>query len=324
MTATGSTDLVVILRTHSDIEASIVKGLLAAHGIETLVSSDLSHAVFPLAIDGLGETRVSVRADVADEARRIIESHRDHAGSGRLVPIADEFVALEARLGYRFRDRGLVEHALTHRSRAHEDASGAVVDNESLEFLGDAVLGLVVADLLYHAFPDWSEGRKSKLKAALVSAPVLARLAAAIGLGEHLLLGRGEEKSGGRHKQALLADALEALIAAIYLDGGLERAHEFIAREMRGLITDAGQTGGVADALDHKSVLQEWLQSRGLPPPVYKLAREEGPDHRKVFEVEVWAEGRAVGRASGGTKKEAEQLAASLALDALKGQPPGS
>ena len=140
------------------------------------------------------------------------------------MPFGSELEPLERRIGYRFRDRGLLEHALTHRSRVHEDASGGVFDNESMEFLGDSVLGFVIADMLFREFPQHNEGQKSKLKASIVSAASLARLGDKINLGEFLILGRGEEKTGGRRKHALIADCYEALIAAIYLDGGIEPA----------------------------------------------------------------------------------------------------
>ncbi|MBI2835736.1 MAG: ribonuclease III [Acidobacteria bacterium] len=312
------TELAVIFRTHSDIEASIVRGLLEAHGIQSLVSSDVPHSVFPLTIDGLGEVRISVRAGEADAAKRLIESYREDVCSGKVVRLRDEFDDLQKRIGYRFRDRGLLEHALTHRSRAHEDASGGVTDNESLEFLGDAVLGFVVADLLFRDFPLFDEGQKSKLKASLVSMQSLARLAEALELGEHMLLGRGEEKSGGRRKQALIADTYEALIAAIYLDGGLDAARGFIARELRDFIEEVHRTGGVTVTVDSKSGLQEWLQSQDKSLPDYRLVAETGPDHRKLFAVEVWVDHRPIAHAEGRSKKEAEQNAAHRALDRLK------
>jgi ribonuclease-3 len=308
--------LVVIFRTHSDVEASIVRGLLETHGIDALVSSDVPHSVFPLSIDGLGEVRISVHESEADEAQRIISSHRVDEGRGSVTPLGREFEALEQATGYRFRDRGLLEHALTHRSRAHEDASGGVVDNESLEFLGDAVLGFVVADLLFHELPESTEGRKSKLKAALVSAPILAQLGDRLALGDHLLLGRGEEKSGGRQKQALIANGYEALIAAIYLDGGIAAARTFIVQQFRELIDEVHRTGSAVVA-DSKSALQEWLQSRDRPLPDYVVVGQTGPDHCKVFEVEVRAEGVTLGRAEGRSRKEAEQLAAGEALKVL-------
>ena len=155
-----------------------------------------------------------------------------------MVRLRDEFEALQRAIDYRFRDRGLLEHAMTHTSRANEDVSGGVADNESLEFLGDAVLGFVIADMLFREFPAFDEGQKSKIKASLVSTATLARQAERLPLGDHLLLGRGEEKTGGRRKQALLADGYEALIAAIYLDGGIEQARAFIAREFAPLLDD--------------------------------------------------------------------------------------
>ncbi len=167
------------------------------------------------------------------------------------MPLPQEFDALESRIGYRFKDRGLLEHALTHKSKAHEDPSGGVADNESLEFLGDAVLGLVIAETLFRTFPEYSEGQKSKVKAHLVSTASLAELAEQLGLGDHMILGRGEEKTGGRRKQALLADTCEALIAAIYLDGGDQR-DELIAQGVGRTKKEAEQEGAklALDALD--------------------------------------------------------------------------
>jgi ribonuclease-3 len=215
------TDLVVIFRTPSPIEADVVKGLLETHGIAAIVTSDLSRTAFPFSLSALC---VEVNESHAEQAVRIIESHREEVAPGRVVPFGSDFEVLERVIGYRFRDRGMLEHALTHRSRVHEDASGGVIDNESLEFLGDSVLGFVIADMLFREFPQHNEGEKSKLKASLVSATSLARLGERLHLGEHLILGRGEERTGGRRKQALIADCYEALIAAIYLDGGIEGA----------------------------------------------------------------------------------------------------
>ena len=196
-------DLVTIFRTHSDVEASIVKGLLEANGVFSIVSSSMTHSVFPLTVNELGEVRIAVHPEEAEEARRIIDSHRTELTSGQLVRIRDEFDALQRAIEYRFRDRGLLEHAMTHTSRANEDVSGGVSDNESLEFLGDAVLGFVIADMLFRDLPSSDEGQKSKIKASLVSTTTLARQAERLSLGDHLLLGRGEEKTGGRQKQAL-------------------------------------------------------------------------------------------------------------------------
>jgi ribonuclease-3 len=267
-----------------------------------------------MAVSALGEVRVAVAEDAADDARRIIDSHRQDVGA-RVVRLRDEFDELQVRIAYRFRDRGLLEHALTHKSRAAEDASGGVADNESLEFLGDAVLGLVVADALFHQYPLYTEGQKSKIKAGVVSTQSLARHAERLRLGDHLILGRGEEKTGGRFKQALLADAYEALIAAIYLDGGLEAAEAFLRRELK----DAIDEGSLPSfSRDHKSALQERLQALGRPLPEYRVSGEAGPDHRKTFTVEVVVNGEVLGAATGRAKKEAEQEAARLALELLK------
>ena len=308
---------VVIFSTTSDIEASVVTALLDSHGIASFRISGNPQAILPMAVNSLGEIRVAVPQSEADDARRIIESHREDVGT-RVVRLRDEFESLQHRIGYRFRDRGLLEHALTHRSRAAEDASGGVADNESLEFLGDAVLGLVVADLLFRNYPAYNEGQKSKVKAAVVSSTALARQAEQMGLGEHLLLGRGEEKTSGRFKQALLADAYEALIAAIYLDGGLDAASEFLTRELQEAI-EIGASDTIVGQ-DYKSALQERLQALGRPLPEYRVAGEAGPDHRKVFSVDVVVDGEVLGSASGKAKKEAEQEAARLALAHLAGE----
>jgi len=147
-------DLVVVFRTHSDIEAQIVRGLLESHGVMSVMSSDVPHSIFPLSVDGLGEVRIAVHPQEADEAQRIIDAHRTELKNGQVVRLRDEFETLQQVIGYRFRDRGLLEHAMTHTSRANEDVSGGVVDNESMEFLGDALLGFVVADLLFREFHD--------------------------------------------------------------------------------------------------------------------------------------------------------------------------
>ncbi|HKY22695.1 MAG TPA: ribonuclease III [Vicinamibacterales bacterium] len=305
-------ELTVVFRSASDMEARVVRGLLESHGIESIVLSDLPRSIFPMAVDGNADIRISVRAEDAEEAQRLIESHRVDAPGGRVVPLRNEFADLVEQVGYTFRDPGLLEHALTHTSRANEDVSGGVVDNESMEFLGDAVLGFAIADLLFRRFPDRDEGWKSKMKAALVSTTSLARLAEGLRLGDHLLLGRGEEKTGGRQKQALLADGYEALIAAIYLDGGIDQATAFIARQFETLVTEAGAPA--ASFRDFKSALQERVQSAGGPRPEYIVIGETGPDHHKTFLVEVRVNGQPMAEASGRSKKEAEQEAARLAL----------
>lgn len=308
--------LTVIFRTQSDIEANVIEALLDSHGVETLRTAGPTPGLFPMSLNPLGVTQISVRAADAEEAVRIIDSHRDQVGGGGMVvPLPQAFDALEARIGYRFRDRGLLEHALTHKSKAHEDPSGGVTDNESLEFLGDAVLGLVVSDALFRAFPSYSEGQKSKIKANLVSTASLAQMAELMGLGDHMILGRGEEKTGGRLKQALLADTCEALIAAIYLDGGLEPARRFLMRELATEIEAARQPAYFGR--DHKSRLQERLQGMGRPLPSYRIASEIGPDHRKLFYVEVIVGDQTLAQGAGRTKKEAEQEGARLALQEI-------
>jgi ribonuclease III len=294
--------LTVIFRTQSDIEANVVEALLDSHGVETLRTSGPTPGLFPFSLNPLGETAISVRSDDAVDAVRIIESHREQVGGGGIVvPLPQEFDALEARIGYRFKDRGLLEHALTHKSKAHEDPSGGVADNESLEFLGDAVLGLVVADMLFRSFPSYNEGQKSKIKANLVSTASLAELAEQMGLGE----------------QALLADTCEALIAAIYLDGGLEPARNFLMREFSSGIDDARRPDYFGR--DHKSRLQERLQAQGRPLPSYRVSGEVGPDHRKMFHVEVFVGEELIAQGVGRTKKEAEQEAAKVGLEAIQG-----
>ncbi len=220
---------------------------------------------------------------------------------------------VDQALGYCFGDAALAERALSHRSAVAD--SKAVADNEQLEYLGDAVLGMIVSEYLVRTFPHWSEGQLSKSRASLVNAASLCAAAKRLGLGEHMLLGRGEEKTGGREKPALLADAFEAVLAAIYLDGGLEAARAFVHRA---LLQDAVQAEGSHLGLsDHKSALQELLQARGLPPARYRVVRETGPDHRKTFWIEVSVAGLLTASGSGSNKKEAEQSAAEQALEKL-------
>jgi ribonuclease-3 len=228
---------------------------------------------------------------------------------------ARDLSGLEARIDYTFADPLLLERALTHRSRANEDASGDTADNELLEFLGDAVLGFVMADLLFRDFPQLDEGQKSKIKASLVSTATLGDLARELGLGQYLALGLGEEKTGGRNKQALLADGYEAVIAALYLDGGIEAARGFIQREFSERLEDVRSPEFWGR--DYKSALQEIVQSRELPLPEYTVAAESGPDHRQIFHVEVRVAGDVMGSARGASKKAAEQEAARQALEQL-------
>jgi ribonuclease-3 len=307
-----------IFRSHSSIEAEVVRGLMDAHGIDASVSSALSPSLFPVRV-GQTEFRVTVPSASAPTARELIAGHLDEVAATEIRRLSDNLGPLEERIHYSFRDIGLLEHALTHRSRAHEDASGGVMDNESLEFLGDAVLGFVIADMLFQRFPTHTEGYKSKVKASIVSAVSLTRLAEDIDLGRFVLLGRGEEKTGGRHKHAILADSFEALIAAIYLDGGIDHARQFIVSIFGPMLAEAGDQAAEATFTeDWKSALQEWLQAEGMGLPVYRLASADGPDHRKRFDVEVLVRGEVSGRAIGRSKKDAEQQAAKVALEKLK------
>lgn len=226
----------------------------------------------------------------------------------------DALHAFERRLGYRFSDLDLLDRALTHSSRANEDAGGKGRHNEPLEFLGDAVIGLVVADLLHRRDPEGTEGRKSRARAQLVSAPSLARRARELGLPDLIVLGRGEEKTGGRMKSALWADAYEALLAALYLDGGFEAAHRFVRDEFASDLEKEGE------ATDPKSALQELLQGRGESVPEYRVAAEEGPSHRRRFRVECWVRGAMVADGEGHSKKAAQQEAARRALLRLRGE----
>jgi ribonuclease III len=307
---------VVVFQTQSETEAAVVKALLAANGFEASLSSGGSESVFPLGMDGTGGIRLVVSAEEAEDATRIIASFRDDQQRTGGLSLAEEYDILEGILHHRFRDRGLLEHALTHRSRANEDITGGVTDNESMEFLGDAVLGFVMADMLFRTYPDRDEGQKSKMKAGLVSAATLSRQAVSLGLGQHLLLGRGEEKSGGRRKPTLLADTYEAIICALYLDGGVDAAREFIEREFGALVAEAGVAALPGD--DYKSALQERVQANGRPLPDYIVAEESGPAHRRMFRIDVAVSGDVLASGEGRTKKEAEQDAARQALARLE------
>lgn len=261
---------------------------------------------------------------------------------------------LQARIGYAFRRRELLEQALTHSSLAYERSHGersqgershgersqgqqqdrpqghsTQDDNEQLEFLGDAVLGLVVTEHLYRTYPDLNEGDLTQLRAQLVSRKHLGRIARTLQLGEALRLGKGEERNGGRRKAALLSNALEALIAAMYLDGGLEPAGEFVrVHLLAGTLEEMVEASRAGLAVgDHKSALQEYFQARNLGQPRYAMTSESGPDHQKTFVVALEmkqpdGESRQLACASGSRKKNAEQEAARLALVVLLAEPP--
>jgi ribonuclease-3 len=247
---------------------------------------------------------------------------------------------LEELLGHKFQSPEWLERSLTHsswlaenpapkvdetRGEAHASSGDRIPtiaseDNEKLEFLGDAVLTLVVTESLLAGFPAWREGQLSKARASLVNANALTDAARRLGLGAHLRLGRGEEKTGGRDKPSILADAYEAVVAAVYLDGGLEAARAFVERSLleAAILRQVDQLGEP----DHKSRLQEMIQARGWPSPEYKVIAETGPDHRKVFEVEVRVAGRASAFGTGMNKKEAEQAAAQGVISQLSKNSP--
>lgn len=230
---------------------------------------------------------------------------------------------LEERLGYRFKKPELLELALTHssavpelRAEHTEGSAEAIQDNERLEFLGDAVLELLAREYLLESFPDWREGQLSKSRARLVNARSLEDAARRVKLGEHLRLGRGEEKTGGREKPALLADAFEAVVAAVYLDAGLSATREMLKRLLfEQALVERGERIGDSD---RKSALQEFLQGRGESPAEYRLSGESGPDHQKLFQVDVWIHGQRMASGEGSTKKEAEQRAAQTAMEILE------
>lgn len=228
---------------------------------------------------------------------------------------------LERRLSYHFRDPALLQRALTHKSLLSDNGTGPfspLDHNEQLEFLGDAVLGFFASDNLYHAYPHFSEGKLSRLKGHIVSSVHLAEAARGLDLGAYLRLGRGEEMSKGREKSALLANALEALIAAIYLDGGLEPCRAFVERFI--FIPADAETGQVMAPipLDAKSELQELAQALGLPVPRYTIVEEKGPEHAKTFIVEARVGREHTACGEGSSKKLASQRAASQLLQTLR------
>ena len=225
--------------------------------------------------------------------------------------------AFEERLGYTFNRRDLLTRALTHKSYSHEARQDGVQDNETFEFLGDSVLGFVIGDLLFQRFPTLDEGALSKIKAYLVSATSLATKARDYGMGEVIYLGVGEEKSGGRKKESLLANVFEAMIAGIYLDGGIEPARKFIERSFVRDLASIDQDDLLFQ--DYKTALQELAQGNGLQLPEYNVIDEVGPDHDKRFIVEVKV-GNHLARGEGSSKKEAQQEAAKHALRDYSGR----
>ncbi|MBI3555725.1 MAG: ribonuclease III [Deltaproteobacteria bacterium] len=229
-------------------------------------------------------------------------------------PVAD----LAKRLGYEFKDARLLELACIHKSYGNEHRSSepvSVRDNERFEFLGDAVLDLIVSQILLEAFPDCSEGDLSKLRASLVNEKSLARIARALALGDFLLLGKGEQHTGGRDKDSILASTFEAVVAAVYSDGGFSTCNEWV----RGLFAERVKLCRDQSALqDFKTRLQEVVQARFKNAPRYEVLNSSGPDHDKTFEIQLLINGDVLAGASGKSKKEAEQSAAKIALEKLE------
>jgi len=220
---------------------------------------------------------------------------------------------LEAAIGYRFKNIGLLQNALAHSSFANERWHNSLMSNERLEFLGDSVLGMLVADYLYRNFPDRPEGDLTRMRADMVCEKTLAGVANGLGLGEHLMLGKGEEQGGGRSRNSILADAVESVIAACYLDGGMEAAVQFVQK----FILVNVPTTKLHNA-DYKTALQELVQQKKNQTICYVLVGESGPDHDKQFQVELTLNGHVVGVGTGSSKKRAEQDAARIALEHLE------
>ena len=225
---------------------------------------------------------------------------------------------LQKTIGHQFKNHDLLTEALTHPSLAHELGNGNHQHNQRLEFLGDAVLQLLLTDHIYTLHPDLPEGKLTQLRAHLANRHALHRRARAIELGKYLLLGKGEEASGGRERLSNLADAYEALLGAVYLDGGIRSARKFIARQFKTEFTQMRQSTPRQNPKGH---LQELLQSRAPANPQYRVIRESGPDHNKYFEVIVEWSGAEIGRGRGSSKKQAEAAAAEAALAALHTSP---
>jgi ribonuclease-3 len=227
------------------------------------------------------------------------------------VEIRDCEEALQTRIDYHFSNPALLRESLTHKSFSNERPGESVPDNERLEFLGDAVLDLVVSRGIFHDFPALPEGELTRIRAEVVSEKGLAAIARELNLGSCLLLGRGEERSGGREKESLLADALEALLGAVFCDGGFDRVSSVIEASFGSAVAlSASRKAGI----DHKTRLQELVQARHGHPPVYVLTRTEGPDHQRLYTVEVRLDDRTIGMGQGRNKKGAEQAAACEAL----------
>ncbi len=243
--------------------------------------------------------------------RRMRRRRRCAVSDPSLRPVLEEF---EKHVGYRFSDSTLLCWALTHRSYLNSNGVELPGSNERLEFLGDSVLELVVNEFLYHRYPDHQEGELTKMKSLLVSRGVLAEQAKRLNLGRFLFLSDAERESGGSFRASILADGFEAVIGAVYLDGGLAAAARFLDRQ---LLDDVDQILGNRSHVNYKSLLQENIQERFKTYPRYRITSESGPDHRKVFTVDVTVRGEQLGLGKGTNKKRAEQSAAQNALERL-------
>jgi ribonuclease-3 len=233
--------------------------------------------------------------------------------------IVDSLAEFQERLRYRFRDTQLLERSLTHKSFTNERRDSPSSNNERLEFLGDTVLGFLIGELIFRSFPNLQEGALSKIKAHLVSTATLAEKARALGIGRYLRMGTGEARSGGGEKLSLLADGFEAVVAAIYLDGGLPAAGAFISRIFTADV--GGIDIGDLSFHDYKTALQESAQALGLPLPEYRIVDEYGPDHEKTFVIEVFWNGQPFSYGRGASKREAQRKAAKEALRRLGRMP---
>lgn len=223
--------------------------------------------------------------------------------------------ALEEKLGYQFEQPALLENALTHSSYANEHHLGSISSNERLEFLGDSVLGMIVADHLYRTFPDLPEGDLTRIRANLVCEGSLVLVAKEWDLGRYLKLGKGENACGGRSRPSILADAVEAVLAAVFLDGGLEHDRDIIQRFLLDRMEQVNRA-----SRDHKTYLQELVQRKSGQVLSYELIGESGPDHNKTFQMQVLLNGQPIGQGTGHSKKEAEQAAANAAIERLEGK----
>jgi len=226
----------------------------------------------------------------------------------------EELQNFQELIGHSFQNVKLLDEALTHKSFLHDKLKESAGHNQRLEFLGDALLGMVISEYLYHKFPHYPEGKLSKMKSMIVSRALLVRKAKEIPLGKYMLLSKGEESTGGRNRTSLLADGFESLIGSIYLDGGLSACRQFILDRLQPDLEELEKAG----EKDYKSNLQEYAQAEFGQVPVYRVISAEGPSHRRIFEITVSLKGKVYGKGKGGTKKSAEQQAARRALGKLR------